>query len=301
MTLFSLWGKKKSPSSPNILLTNFCNQNCSYCFAKEEMKRAKVQEMLLVDFKKLVKMLEADKVETLRLMGGEPTLHSEFKEVIRIGMKKFKKILIFSNGLIPNKNKKILEKNIKKITFNFNLDTHAFKKELKRRKEIIKLIEGFSKKTKLNVGFTLSDLKCNYRDFLKDFDKGTLSRMGIRFGFAKAIIGQKPFFSKKDYRKLGNKIVNLMKFFKTLKIKDVFVDCGLQKDMFTASDRAYLFKNIHFQGWGCEGKWSSFDVAPDLTIFPCFPYYKKSRRNLRDFVNLNEAEKFLKHKKTCVW
>jgi MoaA/NifB/PqqE/SkfB family radical SAM enzyme len=292
--------QRKMEFPPNTLLTNYCNQNCSYCFAKEEMIKSKVKEMSLVNFKRLVEILKKNDIHTLRLMGGEPTLHTKFKDIIKIGVKNFKNILVFTNGLIPAENFPTLKKNIKKISFNFNLNTPAFEKSESKREKIIRLIKEFSKKTKVNVGFTLSDLNKDYRKLFKDFDGEVLSKIGVRFGFAKAIVGQEPFFAKKDYKKLGKKIVKLVKFFKNRRKREIFLDCGLKKEMFGQFERTYLLQNVSLRGWGCEGKWSSFDIAPDLTIFPCFPYYlTNKRRRLSDFKTFRDIRIFLKRRKTC--
>lgn len=264
------------------------------------MEKSGVKEMSMKNFKKLVKILRQNKVKTLRLMGGEPTFHSQFKQIVKIGKENFQEIIIFTNGLIPEKNKKFLEKDLFKISFNFNLDTPAFEGSIKKRKQIIKLIKDFSQKTKVNIGFTLSDLKKDYRSLFKDFGQKALSRMGVRFGFAKAVVGKQPFFTREDWPKLGKKTIHLVKFFEGKRMKKIFLDCGLQKEMFTSSEMDYLSRNVHIKGWGCQGKWSSFDIAPDLIIFPCFPYYQEIRRKLGGFACFLEAsEYFSQQNKSC--
>lgn len=297
--IFNLF-KKKEILPPNILLTNLCNQNCYYCFARQEMEKSKVKEMSLLDFKRLVKILKRNNIKTLRLMGGEPTLHSRFGEIIEISIKNFKEIIIFTNGLIPAKNKKIIFKNIKKFSFNFNLDTSAFEKNKLKRKKILKTIDEFSKKTNVNVGFTISDLKKKYENLIEDFDKKELSMIGMRFGFAKAIVGEKPFFEKKDNKILGKRITKLVKFFRSKGVKNIYLDCGLKKEMFAKNDLKYFLDNVFLKGWGCEGKWSSFDIAPNLLVFPCFPFYKEVKK-ITFFKNFKEIEKYFSKRNCCTY
>jgi len=294
--------KTKEILSPNILLTNFCNQNCDYCFAKDEMEKSTVKEMSLEDFKKLVVILKKNKIKTLRLMGGEPTLHSYFDEIIKLALAEFEEILIFTNGLIPTKSRRILEKNLNKISFNFNLDTPAFEENPAERKEIIALIGKYSQNNQMNIGFTLTDLKKDYSKLVQGLKSKILEKIRIRFGLAKAIVGEKPFFNKEDYKKLGKKIVDLVKFFKKLGIKEIFLDCGLKKEMFNWRQRNYLVKNSHLKGWECQGKWGSFDITPNLYAFPCFPYSSKSYRqrvkSKENIVHLNK--KLKKSLETCL-
>ncbi|MFH1970836.1 MAG: radical SAM protein [Patescibacteria group bacterium] len=290
----NIFNKNKEFLSPNILLTNMCNQQCMYCFAKEEMSKSKIKEMSIKNFEKVTFWLRKNKIKTLRLMGGEPTLHHNFDKIIKIALNRFNHILIFTNGVIPEKNKKIILKNIKKISFNFNIDTPGFKTSKKQRKEILNNINQFSKITNVNIGFTLSDINRDYKKILKDFNKKDIQRLGMRFGIAKPVFGEKSFFSQKDYPFLGTKIVELVKYFKKMGIKDTYIDCGLQKSMFTKADILFLNKNSLFNAWGCEGKWSSFDITPDLRIFPCFPYFKNSTTKLDLSKNLIQISKELR-------
>ncbi len=282
--------KEKKILSPNILLTNLCNQNCSYCFAKKEMKENKTKEMSLADFKKLTKILRKNGIATLRLMGGEPTLHSRFEEIIKLALKEFAQILIFTNGLMPIKARRVIERNLERIGVNFNLDTPSFENDPQKRKEIISLIEKFAPYQKTNIGFTLSDLEKDYLKLFKGFKEDIWQRVGIRFGLAKQNPGERPFFTKEDYLKIGAKIVILVESFKKMGIKDIFLDCGLKKEMFTYLQKYYLSNNVHLRGWGCEGKWSSFDITPDLLLFICFSFYKKKVpiKKIKDFYDFQK-------------
>ena len=64
----------------------------------------------------------------------------------------------------------------------------------------------------------------------------------------------------------------------------------------------FLTKNSHLRGWGCEGKWGSFDVTPNLYAFPCFPYssrsYRQKIKSKENIVNLNK--KLKKSLKKCL-
>lgn len=293
--------KRKTPLlAPNILLTNICNQNCKYCFAKGEMKKLKLKEMTLVNYIELTTLLKKQGINTIRIMGGEPTLHSNFIEIIQISLENFEKILIFTNGLIPKKHLPIINNNIDRIEFIFNLDTKAYIKVGRQQESIIKLIKDFSEKAKVNTGFTISDLRTNYMELYKNLDREYLSRIGIRIGYVKPIIGQKLFFNTIEYKQLGELIINLINTFTKLNVREIYLDCGLEKEMFTSSQIRFLKKNAHIKDWSCKGKWSSFDIASDLSIFPCFPYFNKKRTQLIDFLNLKpiEQKEFLS-KKPC--
>ncbi|MFC1711541.1 radical SAM protein [Patescibacteria group bacterium] len=304
MVLFNITRTKRKTLTPNILITNFCNQDCKYCFAKEEMKTTNVKEMSFYDFKKLVKVLKTNNVKILRLMGGEPTIHSKFKEILKIAQSNFDQTVIFTNGLIPDKIKDILLKkaNIKKINFNFNLDTTAYLNSKKEKREILVLLKKLSKKTKVNIGFTIFTLNRNYKKLFRGISNNIMENIGVRFGLAKNIIGQKPFIKKSEYKNLGEKIIELVIFLKKKNVKDIYIDCGLKKEMFTDSQIKYLLKNTIICGWECNGKWSCFDISSDLSVFPCFPYYNKIKVKLDDFNSFYKIDSYFQNrrKKTCL-
>ena len=83
----------------SIVITNFCNQNCSFCFARNEMAEALKKEMSLDQFKLVLDKSQKAKIHVIYLLGGEPTLHSKFPQLLDIASKKILFIKIFTNGI----------------------------------------------------------------------------------------------------------------------------------------------------------------------------------------------------------
>lgn len=66
----------------NIAITNYCNLKCSYCFA-DDMIHEPNKNMLIEDYIKILKYLvEKNNVTYLGIIGGEPTLHPNFIEIL---------------------------------------------------------------------------------------------------------------------------------------------------------------------------------------------------------------------------
>jgi hypothetical protein len=189
--------------------------------------------------------------------------------------------------------------NPEKFQFYFNIDTPGCRSSLALRKRVAETIEELSNQSRVNVGFTISDLKRNYSKLFEVFSKQALKKMGVRLGYAKAVIGQKPFFKPDEFKKLGTKIIEEIRKLRQLSLNEISVDCGLEKEMFTDKELKYLARQAKMHGWGCKGKWSSFDIATDLTIFPCFPHYGQIRFKLSEFKSLDEAWARCNRKKPC--
>ena len=87
----------------NILLNNYCNLNCEYCFANK-VRAEHAENMKLEDFKWILQFLKASNNLDVRLLGGEPTLHPHFMDfVLEAAVTGFKHIHVFSNGTFTPK------------------------------------------------------------------------------------------------------------------------------------------------------------------------------------------------------
>ena len=80
-----------------VLITDRCNMNCPTCFNRGIRND---QEMPVEDFFQLCSYLKNDgHIERLKIMGGEPTVHNDFQEIIGIAQNNFDSIHIFTNGV----------------------------------------------------------------------------------------------------------------------------------------------------------------------------------------------------------
>lgn len=78
------------------LITNACNLHCTHCIRGSQEY---LQYMSFDDaIKGLDKLSEWKKESMLILSGGEPTIHTDFKKILLHALKKFKVVLINTNG-----------------------------------------------------------------------------------------------------------------------------------------------------------------------------------------------------------
>lgn len=98
--------QKRNYQMPNIALLNYCNLSCPYCFANEFIEEKKQyinleQLNLIFDFLKKT----PNQIKKIGLIGGEPTLHPNFKEILKETIKfcqenMINPPLVFSNGIL---------------------------------------------------------------------------------------------------------------------------------------------------------------------------------------------------------
>lgn len=107
-----------------VYVTENCNANCSTCFNANSRTKDEISPQ---KFELLCKWLSENGIKNLKVMGGEPTVHSEFKKIIKIAQNNFKNVYIFTNG-INGKIKNINLRENDSIVFNFTFN-NLFTKE----------------------------------------------------------------------------------------------------------------------------------------------------------------------------
>ena len=86
----------------NIMITDACNLNCSYCFANEFVNKGK-NEISRGAFIRAANFILGDGSQSsVGLIGGEPTTHPLFEEFIRLLVldNRAKSIVVYTNGLL---------------------------------------------------------------------------------------------------------------------------------------------------------------------------------------------------------
>ena len=98
-----------------LLITNECNLACSMCIRGENQNK----KMKLEEFKETFDKEDTSDIEIV-ITGGEPTLHEDFISFIEYSSKKFKKVLVATNGVISRYINSI--KNLDNIMIQISLD-----------------------------------------------------------------------------------------------------------------------------------------------------------------------------------
>lgn len=90
---------------PNIAVTTYCNLHCPYCFADEMIGTASAKNIDLKQFKYILNWISKSNCHSRRIgiIGGEPTLHPEFSEILSITeeycLKNNSASILFTNGI----------------------------------------------------------------------------------------------------------------------------------------------------------------------------------------------------------
>lgn len=105
-----------------IEITNLCNKRCLYCYNKEDDLIREKYFVELNSFYKMIDKADCIQIDKIIVSGGEPTLHSEFYNMIQYVVSKNMYCKINSNAYNDEKLIKVSKDFNNKIGFQFTLD-----------------------------------------------------------------------------------------------------------------------------------------------------------------------------------
>lgn len=86
----------------NLLVTTACSAGCEFCFARSMMGSARGEHMPLHRYQRMLGVIRDCGGTEVRLVGGEPTLHPEFPELVTMAETLGLRLTVLSNGLMPD-------------------------------------------------------------------------------------------------------------------------------------------------------------------------------------------------------
>ncbi|MFA4889653.1 MAG: radical SAM protein [Candidatus Omnitrophota bacterium] len=277
----------------NIMLTNFCNRNCPYCFAKDKLRSAALERCSFLsrgNLKIIINFLKKSKMKHLGIIGGEPTLHPQFPKIIDELLRQGFNLKIFSNALFNAQVQQFLFKHRNKpwiMLANINPPDTYRKHEWQRINTALRILHD-----KVLLGFNISRINFN-ADFLIPLIKKHHLPRSIRLGVASPIVAEKnEYIAFNDHPRLSSRIVRFAEQCDKENISIRF-DCGFALCNFSEQQLGKLFY--------CNAKFSSscgevIDVGPDLSVWRCFPLSAVCNKKLTDFKNLQGISLFYARK-----
>ena len=292
----------------NIMVNEACNLRCPYCFA-EEFVNKNPKEMTVADFRFALDFALSSKEERqVGIIGGEPLLYKHIDEVMRIALDdpRTEYVMIYTNAvelerLAPD----ILENPKFRMLVNYNspedMGHAAFEKMVDNLLRFVK-DHGGTRRFRLSVNLYKPDFDYSYVIPIieeVDFDVVRLSVSVPQKGDLK---GKTPLEYFREMKLVAMRFVcdmvrcsvitgfdcNFLPFCvlsdeeveSLMPAKEVFYDAlqRMYSDMFW--DRAIVCE-VH----NCS---PVIDVLPDLQAIRCFGLSEYTKRDIRDFRDLNE-------------
>ena len=256
---------------PNIILNNYCNQKCSYCFANENMENKELQkEMRTGTFLQILQYLKQQKDYNMRILGWEPLLFKNLRKFLLIGEKWWFDTIIFSNINIESTTIKNIFSWIKNIRINCNINDRDFyaEEEQDRLSRNIKILQDIW--VQIILWYNIIQTSKHPEFIFSLAEKHNIKKIHLKI--TNSSIGEKLLIDNST-RKLGRFLYGLI--FQYHKIYHLRFSCGLSKDIFTNQELLYIKNNTDISlKFGCAANGGKFDINTDGSIFKCYPLQK---------------------------
>jgi len=290
----------------NFIITNDCNKGCPYCFASTNRQLVPDNErhMKFEMFKEYIDKIP-DKNRGIKLLGGEPTQHPEFKKFFQHILDRNRSVTLISNFLFEDDIKDFIIEKIRdgyanRIHFLINSTTldvgktrmQTFKNNYN---SIYQVLYEINYEENLSCGITIEedkDLKyyLQYIDFLKEnLYKIERLRISLPFPGDEKDKGPEKIINNKD---MGNKIVSIV--YKAINsfIKPS-IDCIILPCMFENKEELKLIKKFAEQVRYRCGENAPTDIFSDNTMSYCYPLRETVKININKYKNLIDSSNAL--------
>lgn len=274
----------------NLLINDTCNRGCPYCFARGKVGQSRPdgRQISLEDFELYLDFVARSGMRQLKLLGGEPSVHPEFLEILRRAWQRGLETLVFTNGLWPasiREGLRAIPLAERKVRFVFNVH----EPRLQPAGELAQVRES--------LGIAAAQGACGFTIYREDFalqfipdlvDAAGMSR-DLRLGIAAPIAGAENLFVETArFRAVGSRLAEQLERLERHDILASF-DCGFPLCMFPEESLGNVIRSSRNFHSVCG---FPVDVGPDLTAWPCFPLSSFANVRLLDFSNAAELRAF---------
>jgi MoaA/NifB/PqqE/SkfB family radical SAM enzyme len=283
----------------NLVITYECNRSCPYCFARGKSqpdansgsKSPGPTHISSEDFDKYLEFLRKDRRSDLKLLGGEPTLHPAFIEMISRSLDSGFSITLFTNGLWPRSVQDFFEKDprTERVHFIFNVNEPAMQtaRESSWQAESLRIAGARG-----CLGFNIYREEFSLGFIPELIDTFSLQKH-VRLGLASPIFGHdNSHVASSRLRRVGKSLVAELQGLERRDILCSF-DCGIPLCMFDEEDIGRVFLSTTPWASLCR---SGIDVGPDLSVWPCFPLSGILNVPLLDFESRDALDVYFSEK-----
>ena len=287
----------------NIILTDKCSNNCPYCFAKEKLEAdTKLNQMPLENYSKILAFLKKSRCRMVKLLGGEPMLHSQIGEIIKMAVEDdaFDNVVLFTGGIFDRSLVPLLLH--EKINVVLNTNAPSDYKDGKWEIFMKNLDYMVSSGVEIALGYNIYKKDFDYDFILELLDYFKIDH--LRWTVAVPMFSyDNSHISLDDYSNMGRRITEFLLKFGERRVHSN-LDCFVPLCTFSDSDYGKLIKRFPGMAKGGICK-PAIDVGPDLSVWRCFAISRYENVRLEDYPDLNSLVNFFissfDHYKWHIW
>lgn len=286
----------------NVVLNRSCNKQCDFCFAPNHVGGANKTRlgvlkttqaagaMSLEELCRIVDQLARDGKDTVPLVGGEPTLHPAFRDVVDMVLDRGMKLRVFTHGQLTSRVREHLA-SLPRGTYQLVVNASASMDGAGRLgREVRRTLRALGPQSLLAV--TLTDVLTPWAALLEYYDVYALQRT-FRLGIAHpSLSGDNTSLSNPRSPRLGEYLTELVVAFSSRRVQVEF-DCGFVQCMLNAEQR----EAVAAAGAPLRSVCGSIpDLAADGTAWPCYPLSSGYTEPLEPGLELHAVRDRFDHK-----
>ena len=284
----------------NIMLTYRCNLKCPYCFANEFVNHSSY-DISIENFMTALDFLKTSGNAHIGLIGGEPTLHAQFREILQIlsGDEAVDSVTIYTNGICMDTCLDFLDNEKFSLLVNCNSPRDIGEQQfLKVEDNLDRVFQMKEIWKRVNLGVNLYQDDLDYSYIIELLKRYNLHRVRMSVTVPNLDEGKKE--NSLEYLKRRKEYV--LKFILSCATEDIapYYDCNvIPKCVWTSEEmqnveeviNRFKLKNTNLRGD------SSFcrpviDVLPDLTAVRCFGTSDFTKVSIKDFRCLSDLQNY---------
>lgn len=276
---------------PNLMLTNWCNYKCPYCFGMDRMvprvPQAAMSDETFLGILDWLARTHYDK--PIHLMGGEPTLHPKFEWIVDTLLERDYPITIFSN-LATEKAPEYAEKlGVLPISWVVNVNP-PYKWNDAQRERIEAALSYLGENAAITFNIMPDEPDSLWAiDLIKRFKL----RRNIKVGFVLPTITQVNYaLDDNEYTVVAEKTMQLARDAARERITLAY-ECGVPTCAFTDAQLGELWRLGSKMNSGCC---SRLDITPLGEVIYCLPLATVLSRHYTGFANYEEAKDWFEAK-----
>ncbi len=276
---------------PNLMLTNWCNYKCPYCFGMDRMApKVKAHAMSDETFLGILDWLDKTNYRApIHLMGGEPTLHPKFEWIVDTLMERDFPIVVFSNLATDNAPQYADKLSILPINWVVNVNNPKNWNET-QRKNIESALSALGQKAAITFNIMPTEEDDYWAiDLIRRFNL----RRDIKVGFVLPTVTNSNYsLADDEYTIVAAKTVKLAQEAERFGIALQY-ECGVPTCAFTPEQLGILWRCGSKLKSGCN---SRLDITPHGEVIYCLPLATLGAKMYSEFENYNETKRWFEER-----
>lgn len=221
------------------------------------------------------------------LLGGEPTLHPAFNDMVAYLLARDFNVTVFTSGVVADRTldeAATVFRDIapERLSFLCNLNDPAqTRSSLAEQESVKRFLSVFGDRTAPGFNIYRTDFSL---DFLFDLINRYGLRRHIRIGLTHPIVGTRNrHIVLADLDVVINRLFSFRPQFEVFQVAPG-LDCGFPMCRFSDEQLAWLYR--HTGGKSEFGCGPVIDIGPDMTVWSCFPLSGIEKRSVYEFDSL---------------